>query len=514
MTDGDQRGEVGAGDILGEAVAHLPEDTLVPPPAPTDESGKPMAGVGYWPMYAIGLIFMVDQLDQNILRGVLVQIQEEMSLSDFQLGLLSSSFVLVHALAIIPAGYLADRWNRKRTIGWTIILWSLITALTGACQNFVQIFIVRASLGMGQALTEPAANSLLADYYPPKHRGKAFSIQQVFFFIGAGAGLAIGGAIGQRFGWRWAFVVAGLPGMVFALVAFALREPKRGFGDRVAAGVATEFEPEDAADKKPLFDNGVWVFFKDMITGLGADMKTIAKIPTLRYSLVGVTVLLFTVTGLAAWLPLFYVRYANLPENKAAAYVGIVVAIGGIGGTLIGGRVADKYSDRIKGARVVIPAYCIFVTATLFAISFLSALDAYLLIRLGIQLVAMFVMTMAIPALRAGISDAVPATLRGAGFAAFALVSAVGGAALAPTLIGWLSGMFQPSNLRWAFWIVMPPTYVGAWVLLRARHHLDDDAAKILQAVVEAMQKQRQEEDERALAGSVSVDGGGGDNNV
>lgn len=484
-------------DIVSEAADHLSEEALVPPPAPKDESGKPLHGVGWWPMYAIGLIFMVDQLDQNILRGVLVQLQTEFGFSDSQLGLLTSAFVLVHALVVIPAGYFADRWNRKRTIGWTILLWSGITALTAACQSFVQLFVVRAALGMGQGMTEPAANSLLADYYPADHRGRAFSIQQIFFFIGAGIGLGLGGAIGQKFGWRWAFVLAALPGVLFAIFAFRLREPKRGFGDRVAAGVATDFEPEDPADRKPLFENGVGVFVRDMIVGLRDDMKTIARIPTLRFSLIGVSVLLFTVTGLAAWLPIFYVRYAGLDEGKAAAYVGVLVAVGGIAGTILGGRIADKYATRIKGARVAIPAYCIFFTVTLFAITFLPQLDGLLFVRVGLQLIGMFALTMAIPALRAGLSDAVPATLRGAGFAAFTLFSGVFGAALAPWLIGWIST--ATSSLREAFFIVMPPVYLGAYILLRARNHLDDDTAKIMVAVMEAVQKQQAEEDARKV---------------
>src|SRR5262245_10622560 len=121
-------------------------------------------------MWVLGLVIMVDQIDQNIVRGVINQLQDEFHINDAQIGLLLSSFVLVNGLVTVPAGYLADRWHRTRTIGHTVIGWSLITMLTAAANSFAALLGLRSLLGFGQAITEPSAASLLSDYYPTDQR--------------------------------------------------------------------------------------------------------------------------------------------------------------------------------------------------------------------------------------------------------------------------------------------------------------------------------------------------------
>ena len=134
----------------------------------------------------------------------------------------------------------------------------------------------------------------------------------------------------------------------------------------------------------------------------------------------------------------------------------------------------------------MIPAYCIWVGNTILIISY-TPIPAGL--SLFLQLLGIFAVTMAVPALRAGLADAVPAHLRGAGFGAFNLVSIVFGAALAPLLVGVLADIW---NLRVAFLVVSPPVYVGAYILFRARDHLDADAMKIFEAVMRAMQQEQE----------------------
>src|SRR5690606_17496753 len=139
---------------------------------------------------------------------------------------------------------------------------------------------------------------------------------------------------------------------------------------------------------------------------------------------------------------------------------------------LLGGPLADKWANRVEGARVVIPAYCIFAGHTILMISYLPmpGWTSVLLQTFGI-----FTVTMAIPALRAGMADAVPAHLRGAGFGAFNLVSILFGAAAAPLVVGALADVW---DLRVAFLVVSPPVYIGAYILFLARKHLDADAMK------------------------------------
>lgn len=437
-------------------------------------------------MWVLGLVVLTDQIDQNILRGVLEQLREEFSLSDPQLGILASSFILVNGLVTVPAGYLADRWNRTRTVGNTMLVWSGITAVTAAAPNYGFLVAVRSALGFGQAITEPAANSLVADYYPLSHRGRAFSIQQVMGLAGIGLGIGLGGAVGAAVGWRWAFLIVGSPSVIVAFMVFRLREPRRGAADRLHLGVSAD-EEEDRGRSAALVDRGVKVFVKELLHGLAADMKTIGRIRTMRYALVGVSVLLFTVTGISVWLPSFYERQLGVSAGAAQLLVGSLIIVGGIPGVLFGGRLADRYAGRIQGARMAIPAICIWIGNLLFMVSYarLPVLPAYL-----IQLVGIFTLTMSLPALRAGMSDAVPANLRGAGFGAFNLASVLFGQAAAPIVVSLLSDAFD-DNLRTAFLIVSLPVFVGAGILFSARKYLEADTAKIFEAVLAAVEKDK-----------------------
>jgi MFS family permease len=174
--------------------------------------------------------------------------------------------------------------------------------------------------------------------------------------------------------------------------------------------------------------------------------------------------------------------------------VGLLIILGGIPGVLFGGRLADRFATRVKGARVAIPAYCIGIGNTILIVSYLP-IPAWTSVTL--QLLGIFAVTMAIPAMRAGMADAVPAHLRGAGFGAFNLVSILFGAAAAPLLVGVLADVW---DLRVAFLVVSPPVFVGAWILYRAREHLDADAMKIFEAVVRAMQQDQERAEARQPA--------------
>jgi len=450
-------------------------------------------------MWLLGFVIMVDQVDQNLVRVVIDPLKQEFHLSDAKIGLLLSCFVLVNGLITVPAGYLADRWNRTRTIGHTIIVWSGITALTAAAPNYWSLVGIRSALGFGQGVTEPSAGSLLADYYPADVRGKAFSIQQVLLFLGFGLGVGLGGVIGNSLGWRWAFLIVGTPGILVAFLVYRLKEPARGHGERVHLGLDADHVADEA---EPLFEDGFRVFLKDMVAGLRQDLKLIWGIHTMRYALVGVSSLLFTITAIGAALPQFYERQLGVEKGNAEAYLGALVIMAGIPGVLLGGRLADRFANKVRGARMAIPAYCIIIGYGIFTLSLVGFSFG---IAYPMEVLGFLILAMSVPALRAGMSDAVPANLRGAGFGAFNLCSVVFGQAAAPLIVFGLSGIFD-DNLRTAFLICSPPVFIGALVLLRARDHLEADAAKIFEAVLRAMQDQQERDEAKKSAAETPAD--------
>ena len=204
--------------------------------AQTPAAGGPAARrmvISNWPMWVVGLTLFVDGMDQYIVRGSSDQIKAAFGVGDTAIGLLFSAFILVNGIVTLPAGYLADRWNRTRAMAVTIVLWSIISALGGLVPTaaFGLLVLVRSSLGFGQAITDPSGSSVIADYYGTERRGKAFSIQQCLSYVGLGVGLAVGGAIGPLFhghGWRVAFFVSLFPGLLVAYFCWRLPEPSRG----------------------------------------------------------------------------------------------------------------------------------------------------------------------------------------------------------------------------------------------------------------------------------------------
>ena len=247
----------------------------------------------------------------------------------------------------------------------------------------------------------------------------------------------------------------------------------------------------DQVEHHALFDEGFWAFVRNMNRGLRDDLKVILAITTMRYALVGVSSLLFTVTAVAAALPQFYERSLHVEQGQAELYVGALIIIGGIPGVLLGGRLADRAMTRIRGARMAIPAYCVLLGQTVFVLSYLRLpLAATFLL----EVVGTFIITLAVPSLRAGVSDAIPANLRGAGFGAFNLVSVVFGQAIASVVVFALAGAFD-GNFRTALLLVSPPVFIGGLVFLRARDHLEEDAAKIFAAILTAMEAEKAEKE-------------------
>jgi sugar phosphate permease len=270
------------------------------------------------------------------------------------------------------------------------------------------------------------------------------------------------------------------------------------------------------------------------------------KIRTMRYSLVGVAALLFTVTAISVWLPLYYIRHMGVADGAGEAWFGALAIIGGVPGVLLGGRAADRWASKLKGGRLALPAIFLFVGSALFTGSYaIRTTDTHVVAapvacqqltiaeRTGtradasqrgdcadykvkgshdptlyhaihrpvftpidffpaylMQMAGLFVVCMAIPGLRAGLTDALPAHLRGAGFGAFNLIAVVFGQAAAPFVVSWLSAHYD-NDLRTAFLVVSPLSFIGAAVLFRARKFLDEDMNKIMMAVLVAMQEER-----------------------
>jgi MFS family permease len=441
---------------------------------PESAGGVRFAGIGKkrwtggtYPMFLLAAVNLVDQTDIGIMRGVLPIIDDEWEVSDFQLGLLGFAFIFVNTIATIPAGWIADRVRRTNLIGWTLLSWSGLILLSATAVNYWNLVFARSVMGIGQSIDDPASTSLLADYYPAEQRGRAISLQQVTLFLGGALGVGLGGLVGDAFGWRWAFVVVGMPGSLVALLMFRLREPARGESD---GAVRTELPPRPPVSE----------LFRSMVKEIRGELKVIFGIRTMRYILVGVGALLFTVSGIFYWLAVYHDRYSGLTDKEASGVTAGIVAVGGLIGTFGGGWLSDRYHTRMRGGRVVLVVYGAGACAALFVASFAVP---WVPLRVLLQVFGVIGGASAIPGIRAAMLDVIPVDNRGVGASAFALTAAIFGTALAPVLVGALSDL---TSLVWAFTIVLPPVLFGLFFLLRARDTINEDAAALIRAVMQS----------------------------
>jgi MFS family permease len=298
----------------------------------------------------VGINFL-NYMDRYVAAVASPLIQKEFGLSNADIGLLASAFLLVYAVAALPFGFWADRGVRRTVVGIGVTIWSLATLFTGFARNFFQLFLSRAILGIGEAGYYPAGTSLLSDYFPKDQRARVMSIWGVGSTIGIAVGFAGGGYIADKFGWRNAFFFAAAPGILFALLAFGLREPLRGSVEERGPAV------------KRTSDASVRAFLNLM------------RIPTLRATILSQTVLYFVLASNAFWLPTLLVRRFDLSVSQAGLFAGVVLVLGGLIGTLAGGWIADRMAKKNPAAHLQVGIVGFLIGAVFIVISLLAPLN-------------------------------------------------------------------------------------------------------------------------------------------
>src|SRR5580693_3523371 len=197
--------------------------------------GSSIYSAGYKRLVALLLMaaYTFNSMDRTVVSIVASSIKSDLKLTDTQLGLLGgTAFAMLYALGGIPIARLAERVSRVNIITIALIVWSGLTALCGTAATFRQLLVIRVGVGVAEAGCSPPAHSLISDYYEPPRRASALSVYSCGISLGYILAALVGGAVAQRFGWRWACAAVGLPGVVTALLIKVLvREPPRGGSD-------------------------------------------------------------------------------------------------------------------------------------------------------------------------------------------------------------------------------------------------------------------------------------------
>ncbi len=264
--------------------------------------------------------YFFSYMDRQILSILVEPIRAEFDLADWQLGLLGGlAFAIFYAGLGIPVARLADKANRRNIIAVALALWSGFTVACGVAQNFIQLLLFRIGVGVGEAGSSPPSHSLIADLYPPEKRAGALAIYSLGVSLGGAFGTIIGGTIAHYYGWRWAFVAVGLPGIALALlVRYFVTEPERGASEPDRPNLDHEARPSVGESFKAMWANKAAVH---VIAGF-----TLTS--TIGY-------------GLTYWGPAYYQRSFGFTTLDISTIVAPTLAVAGIVGVVGGGWLAN-----------------------------------------------------------------------------------------------------------------------------------------------------------------------------
>jgi MFS family permease len=375
--------------------------------------------------FALFVLFAINLLNffDRQLPGALGEpIRREFHLSDTALGSLGTVFTLIYALVGLPFGRLSDKWYRTRLIAAGTAAWSILTAASGLAQNYLQIFVARLGVGVGEATCAPAGQSLIGDLYPPHARSRAMGI----FMLGLPAGLFLAymtaGTLGSRFGWRATFLVACVPGLVFALLALCIPEPARG-----ALDLAGPIVVPGAAVRSPF--------------------ATVLSLPTMWWIILSGIFHNFNMYAINSFQSPFLQRFHAMSLKEASTVSAISIGAVGAIGLLGGGWLADKLSAKRRNGRLLLAAGCMAIAAPCILLALnqpKGAITAFMLLMM------MGTMTMYVyyATVYAAIQEVIEPRLRGTAVAIYFCCMYILGASLGPLVTGMLSDHFARAAMR------------------------------------------------------------------
>ena len=294
--------------------------------APANSAFRVSRGYLNYVVAVLWVVMLLRFVDLQIVAVLLESIRREFEVSDTLLGLMTgSAFAIFYGTLGVPIAWLADRYNRRNIIVASVGLWSAMTALCGLAGSFTALFIARMGVGVGEAGGQPPAYSLVSDYVPPEKRSSVFAILNSAVPFGVFCGFIIGGWVNLHYGWRAAFMVVGLPGVLIALLIWlTVREPPRGLSD-------------NRTDVAPV--------------PLGESLGYLWRTRSYRHLVLATTIFTLGAIGSGIWIPSFFVRVHGMANAEVAVWLAFIYGGGGVLGAMLGGYLADRLVARNNDKR-------------------------------------------------------------------------------------------------------------------------------------------------------------------
>ncbi|MEM1092165.1 MAG: MFS transporter [Pseudomonadota bacterium] len=366
--------------------------------------------------WSMGLLFLVsffNYMDRYMLAVLLPSIKEELSLSDAQLGIISGfAFTLFYATLGVPIARLADRFSRRNIISIALAVWSVMTAICGLAQSFIQLALARVLVGVGEAGATPPSHSLIADYYPVAKRGKGIAIYSLGAPVGILVGFIAGSWLAENYSWRIALFAVGIPGLLLAFMVWRfLFEAPRGASEQVSSAEKTQISLKEAS--AILLRSKSFVMFS-----VGTGLYTVVWL------------------GAVQWLPSYFTRSFDMSLTQVGFWLALVLGFSQIFGMLASGWVTDTLVTRSVRFYALIPAIAIGISIPIFAAVFMTK-NPWL--GLALLFPTFMISVMQGPATFAGIQGLVPPSMRAMAAAVLLLITNLIGGGLGPPLVGLVS---------------------------------------------------------------------------
>ena len=380
---------------------------------------------------------ILNYVDRQVVYALLPLIQGDLGLSDVQAGSLASAFMVVYMLAAPPIAWLADTRGRRPWIIGGVGLWSLATGAAGLASGFASLFATRAAVGVGEACYGAISPSFVAERFEPKERGRALAIFSMAIPVGSALGYAGGGLMGARFGWRAAFWMVGVPGLLLAALCSLL--------------------PSDAPHKDT--------------PSAAAGYREVWAIPCFRRITFAGAAMTFALGGFAVWMPTFFHRTYGLGVGHAGTLFGAITVLGGLVGSLLGGWAADRLRPSFPDADLIVSGAGLLAGMPFAAAAVLSTRLPW---AIGLLFLAETLLFLNMGPLNSAVVSVTRLETRSMAFAANILVIHLLGDAASPTLIGWGSDHF---GLTRALLLACAALGVGGAFCLAARTNFAADSA-------------------------------------
>jgi len=353
-------------------------------------------------------------------------------------GLLAPAFLFTYMLSAPILGFLSDRFSRWIIIGICVILWSFATAASGFAVTFVALFLTRIFVGIGEGGYGPAAPTILADYFAVQKRGRIMAIFCGAIPVGSAFGYVLGGLINAQFGWRWAFYLVAIPGIILGLLCFFQTDP------RARSGVRDERKRATRQDYVALLRNRSFVF------------NCLAQ-----------TAMTFALGGLAFWMSAYLLFRNQSPAHGTSIFGGITV-VAGLLSTLLGGFVADRLQKRFSGSYFLVSGLGMILAFPLLVAMLYTPFPMAWVFLFG----AVFFVFLNTGPSNAALANVTDARVRATAFALNILIIHFFGDAFSPPLLGFIAGR---SNMNMAFLVIGGAMLVSGIIWLFGMKFLSAD---------------------------------------